>query len=74
MQDRQQAINTIAKLLEEGVLQRLLADISENIALEIVESFPNETNKREELYMLNQALKRLNDKLQEYANIYNSQE
>ena len=74
MQDRQRAINTIGKLMQEGVIERLLVEISNNIALEIVESSPSESSKREELYMLSQALKRLEDKLQEYANIYDSQE
>lgn len=69
-----QAMYKICMLREDGLLEQLLNEINHDIALEIVETSPTETSKREELYMLTKAVKRLNEKLQEYENNHNFQE
>ena len=71
--NKRDAVLRLAQLMEGGLLESLLQEITNDLALEIVETFPEETEKREDLYMLNKALKRLNEKLQEYVNNYNSQ-
>jgi hypothetical protein len=60
--------------MEGGLLEDLLREIHQDIALEIVETLPDEMTKREELYMLTKALKRLNEKLQENLNNYDFEE
>ena len=60
--------------MEGGLLEDLLKEIHQDIALEIVETLPDEMTKREELYMLTKALKRLNEKLQENLNNYDFEE
>lgn len=64
----------VGELMKDDLIDHLLNEISKDIALEIVESFPEEMKKREELYMLNKAVKRLKMKLQEYTNYYEIQE
>lgn len=71
--EKKDAVFKIGLLMEGGLLGDLLSEITNELALEIVETSPEETTKREDLYMLNKALKRLNEKLQEYVNNYNSQ-
>ena len=71
--EKNEAVNKLGLLMQGGLLEALLGEITNELALEIVETFPEETDKREDLYMLNKALKRLNEKLQEYVNNYNSQ-
>lgn len=68
--DTNQLAITIHHLNEGGKLDHLLKEITKDIALEIVSTQPQDDSERERLYMLTQALKRLEDKLQEYANIY----
>lgn len=69
-----QRIYKVTQLMEDGLLEDLLLEIKNNIALEIVETLPDEMAKREELYMLTKALKRLNEKLQECLNLYDTEE
>lgn len=71
--EKKNAVFKLGLLMEGGLLEDLLNEITNELALEIVETIPEETSKREDLYMLNKALKRLNEKLQEYVNKYNSQ-
>lgn len=71
--EKNDAVFKLGLLMEGGLLTALLSEIKNELALEIVETFPEETIKREDLYMLNKALKRLDEKLQEYVNNYNSQ-
>ena len=65
-------VNLAAKvrhLLDDGAFDYIINEIKNDIALEIVNSQTQDVEKREDLYMLAQALKCLNGKLQEYANI-----
>ena len=69
-----QRFSKVKQLMEGGLLEDLLREIHQDIALEIVETLPDEMTKREELYMLTKALKRLNEKLQENLNNYDFEE
>ena len=69
-----QRFSKVKQLMEGGLLEDLLKEIHQDIALEIVETLPDEMTKREELYMLTKALKRLNEKLQENLNNYDFEE
>ncbi len=72
--DKAQVFYKINTLREDGLLENILNEIITNIALEIVETPTHEMDKRQELYMLTKAVKRLDEKLQEYQNNYNFQE
>ena len=70
--NEKQIASKVNQLLSGGLMDLLSDKIINDIALEIVNS--SEMSKREELYLLTKAVKRLNEKLQEYANIYNTTE
>jgi len=70
--NEKQLASKVNQLLSGGLMDLLSDKIINDIALEIVNS--SEMSKREELYLLTKAVKRLNEKLQEYANIYNTTE
>lgn len=64
--EEQQLAEKARELLDEGWISLFLEKIKLDLALEIVET--DEMEKREELYQLTKVVKRLNGKLQEYAN------
>lgn len=66
---KEQLAYKLTQLQEDGLMDLLFKELTNDIALEIVET--EEMSKREELYQLTKAIKRLNVKLQDYANIYN---
>lgn len=66
---KEQIAYKLNQLQEDGLLDLLLQQLTNDIALEIVET--DEMTKREELYQLTKAIKGLNGKLQDYANKYN---
>lgn len=53
-----------------GILDAALFDIKKDIALAIISTSYNDKERREELYMLTQALDALTMKLQGYVNQY----
>lgn len=62
----------VTQLKRDGLLDLLLENVTKDIALEMVRE--HDVDKRNELYQLAQAIKRLNVKLQEYTNKNTSQE
>lgn len=70
--DKKQLANKLHTLVEGEVLDLLLDEITKDIALEIVNTTLQQNDKREELYLLCEAVKKLKGKLQEYDNTYNS--
>ena len=63
-------ISTILSLKRGDLLSSLISEIQIDIALKIVQTPVHQKDKREELYMLTQALNGLEGKLQEYVNEY----
>lgn len=61
---------TVKNLMEGDMLPSLLNEIKNDIALSIVQTPFDAKEKREELYMLTQAIDGLKVKLQEYVNEY----
>lgn len=60
----------IRQLMEGGTMDTALLEIKKDIALDIIHTSYNDKERREELYMLTQALDALTMKLQGYVNIY----
>lgn len=64
--ENKQLADKARELIDEGWFSRFLDKLKIDLALEIVET--DEMSKREELYQLTKVIKRLDGKLQEYAN------
>ena len=67
---RPEHIPSVKALMEGDLLPSILNDLKNDIALSIVQTPFESKDKREELYMLTQAIDGLKVKLQEYVNEY----
>jgi len=66
--NRDHAIQLVKGLIQGEVTPFILDEIKQDIALEILRTDINDSEKREECYMLCKAIERLEMKLQEYVN------
>lgn len=64
----------IASLVRDHLLDRVLEEVIEDIALEIVGTEDDQQGYREHLYLLTKAIKETKGKLQEYTNDIEFQE
>jgi hypothetical protein len=58
----------VSQLTENGLLEKALNNINNNLALDIIKTSSDESIKREELYNLTKAIEALKGKLQECVN------
>jgi hypothetical protein len=65
---------TLSSLFHDGLIDRIIDDIRQTLALEIIETPLDDYNNREDLYNLTKALKELKGKLQECANDFQGDE
>jgi uncharacterized protein YpiB (UPF0302 family) len=58
----------LSQLMQDDLLERVLDTITKETALGIIDTSPDEREKREDLYQLTKAIEALKGKLQECVN------